>query len=111
MQDERQALADLLRFGAQRVLLSCGARGCYYATADSTMFFHSPRVEEISPVGSGDSLVGAFAAKLLEGADEVEAVRWGVAAGSANAAQLKPGFCTPEEIAALLDKVSIEQFS
>lgn len=108
LRDERQALSDILRFGAQRILLSCGARGCYFATPEKVLFFHAPKVKEISPVGSGDSLVGAFAAKLMQGLDEVQALRWGVAAGSANAAQLRAGFCSPEDVEALLSEVIIE---
>jgi len=111
------ALNELLNF-AEIVLLSCGERGCYFARRDSTKrvlkrdtiyFLHAPEVSEISSVGSGDALVGAFAAKVLQDEDELSALRWGVAAGAANAMQTQAGFCTQENIAALLEEVQIER--
>src|SRR5206468_1397636 len=84
--DERRAVRDMLRFGVEVVILSCGARGAYLGTASGVWFFHAPPVAEVSSVGSGDALVGAFAAQYLEHGDLVEAMRWGVAAGAANAA-------------------------
>jgi len=104
---ERRAVENFLNLGIEVVLLSCGARGAYLGTREQIVFFSSPRVREISSVGSGDALVGAFAAKFLESKDLIEAARWGVAAGAANASQARSAFCTREEIEVLLPQVGV----
>jgi fructose-1-phosphate kinase PfkB-like protein len=106
--DERRAVRDLRRKGAEIVLLSCGACGLYAGWSGGIEWFAAPRVETVSAVGAGDSLVGAFAAKWLETGDVFEAARWGVAAGSASAAQEKPAFVSRDEAAALMPQVRHE---
>lgn len=103
--EERKAAKDLRRHGVENVILSCGSRGAYLATGNGVEFFQSPEVGTVSPVGSGDSLVGAFAAKYLETGKMVESVAYGIAAGAANAAQLKPAFVQMADIEALLPQV------
>lgn len=95
--DERRAVRDLLRRGVEVVLLSCGARGLYVGHRGGIEWFEAPRVETVSAVGSGDALVGAFAATWLQSGDLLEAARLGVAAGSANAAQEKSAFVAPAQ--------------
>lgn len=107
-QDERRAVHEILRRGVEVVILSCGARGAYLGTNDGIHFLRAPHIGEVSPVGSGDALVGAFAAKFLETSDLQQALRWGVAAGAANAMQAASAFVGPEEIAPLLSQVKVE---
>ena len=89
---QQSAVAELLKRGIAVVLLSCGARGCWLGHNDDHNSSHvewitAPDIEEVSPVGSGDALVGAFVATYRQSGDVVQSARWGVAAGSANAAQ------------------------
>jgi fructose-1-phosphate kinase PfkB-like protein len=107
--EERRALDEMLEFGVEVVLLSCGARGAWLGTREGRWFFTPPAIREISPVGSGDAFVGAFAAQYLRSGDLIEAVRWGVAAGAACASQTLSAFCTREEIEALVSEVSIRK--
>lgn len=107
--DELRAVRDMLGFGVEVVLLSCGDRGAYLGTAEGISFFSTPNVPEVSVVGSGDALVGAFAAQLLATGDIMEATRWGVAAGAANAAQVLSAFCDRADIEALLPQVQVQQ--
>jgi 1-phosphofructokinase family hexose kinase len=106
-QDERRAVRDILKRGVEVVILSCGARGAYCGTAEGMWFVQAPLVREVSPVGSGDALVGAFCAKLLETNDLLLAARWGVAAGTANATQSASAFVGPQHIEPLLDEIKI----
>lgn len=103
--DERRAVRDLGHRGVEVVLLSCGERGLYVGHRGGIEWFEAPRVETVSPVGSGDSLVGAFAATYLGSGDIFEAARVGVAAGSANAAQHQSAFVTPAEASPLVAQV------
>ena len=110
---EMDAVRALLELGVEVVILSCGERGAYLGAGRSGMaqdiwFLQSPPIEEVSAVGSGDALVGAFAAQFLKSGDVVEAARWGVAAGAANAAQLRAGFCERADIEPLLPQVQVE---
>jgi 1-phosphofructokinase family hexose kinase len=105
--EEQRAVDELLDLGVEVVLLSCGERGAYLSTRQSTHFFTPPRVEETSAVGSGDAFVGAFAAQYLQSGDLVEAARWGVAAGAANASQKLSAFCSRVEIEALVAHVEV----
>lgn len=103
--EERRAVRDLLNRGVQVVLMSCGARGLYVGYNDQIEFLVAPTVETVSPVGSGDSLVGAFAAKYLETGNVWEAAQWGVAAGTANANRFEASQVGPEEVAPLVGAV------
>jgi len=98
IEEERNAIKVLLRYNVQHVLLSCGKRGAYLGNADGITFFDSPKVQEISAVGSGDSFVGAFCAQWVLTGDLQNAMRYGVAAGAVNASQAKSAFCTMAEI-------------
>ena len=67
--EESRAVDELLDFGAEVVLLSCGVRGAWLGTQNQKVFFTPPFVEEVSAVGSGDAFVGAFAAQYLQSGD------------------------------------------
>jgi fructose-1-phosphate kinase PfkB-like protein len=106
---EVEAVRELLGLGIQVVILSCGERGAYLGTNGSVWFYHSPKTIEVSPVGSGDALVGAFLARYLETSDLHDAMGWGIAAGAANAGQVLPAFCKRGEIENLLHAVYAKQ--
>lgn len=66
------------------VVITLGASGAVAATADEAWHQPSPRpAEVVDTTGAGDAFVGALAAVLAAGRPLAEAVRWGVAAGSA----------------------------
>lgn len=106
-QEERRAVRDILKRGVEIVILSCGARGAYFGTAQGIWFVQAPIIDEVSAVGSGDSLVGAFCAKFLETGDLFLAARWGVAAGTANATQIKSAFIATSDIEPLVDEIKV----
>lgn len=99
---QRDAVSELMARGVEVVLLSCGARGLWLGHSSHVEWLAAPAIQEISPVGSGDSLVGAFIATYLQTGDIYEAARWGVAAGSANAAQLEAARVGPEDAKRLM---------
>ncbi|MFN3219057.1 MAG: 1-phosphofructokinase family hexose kinase [Acidimicrobiales bacterium] len=90
--------------------VSLGAEGAMLARPDEEpVWFGAPPVEQVvSTVGSGDSMVAGMVAALIGGADLVDAVRRGVAAGSA--AVLTPGtdLCHPADVERLYHLVSVE---
>lgn len=79
------AVRRIQAMGAQAVVLSLGSRGAIGATDAATWEAVPPRVDAISPIGSGDAMAAALMWSLRNGAEFPEALRWGVAAGSASA--------------------------
>jgi 6-phosphofructokinase 2 len=79
------AARTLLQLGANHaVVVSLASRGAMLVAADSDpILVSAPRVSVVSAVGAGDSLVGAMALALEGGVPLIEAVRRGVAAGTA----------------------------
>jgi 1-phosphofructokinase family hexose kinase len=81
----RTAVQRILDLGAQSVILSLGSRGAIAAKGAQIVEVVPPRVAAVSPIGAGDALNAAFVWASLNGSDFFDAVRWGVAAGTASA--------------------------
>lgn len=79
------AARTLLARGAPAVVLTLGADGALAATNAGCWHAASPPVESTSAVASGDSFLAGLVAALVSGRELPEALRWGVAAGAANA--------------------------
>jgi len=103
--------ADLGRFraelGCDGVVVSDGPGELHCVTRDAHLVVAPPRVREVSAVGSGDALTGAFAWALDRGAALEVALREGVAAGAANAEQLLVCEFDVGRWRALLDEVAL----
>jgi len=80
-----EAAAHIRAMGAESVVLSLGSRGAVAAFADGLMEAIPPRVEALCPIGAGDALSAAFAWSMERKPNPAEALRWGVAAGTASA--------------------------
>jgi len=68
-----------------------------------------PRVDAISPIGAGDALAAAFAWASEKNNDFADALRWGVAAGTASATLPGMSFATLEETRAIHDEVDLRR--
>lgn len=74
---------------AEVIVVSMGASGASLITADEYVHFRSPLVPIQSKVGAGDSMVGGITLALTQGKELKDAVRYGIAAGTA--AVMTPG--------------------
>lgn len=84
--------------GAQTVVLSLGSRGAIAAGWNRRLWEATPpRIDAISPIGSGDALAAALVWSMVNGDEFEEALRWGVAAGSASAKLPGLNFATLEQ--------------
>ena len=71
--------------GAHSVVLSLGSRGAIGRSGKELVEVIPPRIEALCPIGAGDALAAAFTWAMDKDKEFVDAVRWGVAAGTASA--------------------------
>lgn len=102
------AARRIREMGAQSVILSLGARGAVGVAATGEVFEAiPPRIEAICPIGAGDALAAAFVWSLDGGSGFSEALRWGVAAGTASARLPGVSFPTLEQAQEIYARVEI----
>mgnify|MGYP002795422805 CR=1 FL=1 len=74
---------------AEILIVSLGARGAMVVTPETIDYVIPPTVKQKSTVGAGDSMGAGLSLSLSRGDELREAVKWGVAAGTA--ATITPG--------------------
>jgi len=103
-----EAVSHIRAMGARAVVLSLGSRG---ATAvregEPPVEVVPPRVDALCPIGAGDALAAAFTWAMAMKGDFVEAVRWGVAAGTASARLPGVSFASLEQTRAVFERVEV----
>ena len=88
--DAERAAADLIARGAGAAIITLGENGALYHDGARTV--HVPSFNAgpvVETTGAGDAFNGGFATRLSEGADPVEAVRFGCA--TAGISVTRPG--------------------
>lgn len=80
-----EAAVQIHHMGAQSVILSLGGRGAIGITQNETWELIPPRIDALSPIGSGDAMAAAFVWAMDRKKPFADALRWGVAAGTASA--------------------------
>jgi 1-phosphofructokinase family hexose kinase len=80
-----EAAGQIRQMGPESVVLSLGSRGAIGAFADGLYEALPPRVDAVSPIGSGDALTAAYVWSMARKTNAPDALRWGVAAGTASA--------------------------
>jgi 1-phosphofructokinase family hexose kinase len=80
-----EAAERVRAMGAENVVLSLGSRGAIGAFADGLYEALPPRIDAVCPIGAGDALTAAYVWAMRRKPNAAEALRWGVAAGTASA--------------------------
>ena len=80
----RDAALLFIKLGVQHSVVSMGAMGAMYITADKTLFAPALRVETKSTVGAGDAMIGGMLLGYEIEKDMARAFRYGIAAGAAS---------------------------
>lgn len=81
--DTAQAAATrLIAMGAGKVIITLGAQGSLFADGQRFEHFPAPVVKAVDTTAAGDTFVGGFAAALVAGQDEVQAIRFGQVAAA-----------------------------
>ena len=102
--------AELIRrMGPETVVLSLGSRGAIAALEDGLIEAIPPRVDAVCPIGAGDALSAAYIWSMIRKANPVEAMRWGVAAGTASARLPGMGFASLEQTREIYRQVEVRR--
>jgi 1-phosphofructokinase family hexose kinase len=102
--------AELIRrMGPESVVLSLGSRGAIGAFGDGLLEAIPPRVDAVCPIGAGDALSAAYAWSLHKKPNHAEALRWGVAAGTAKAKLPGMNFASLEQTREVYRQVEVRR--
>lgn len=89
LEQDKFAMDIIAKGQCDVVVVSLGAEGSLLATRNGLLRLKAPEVPALSKVGAGDSMVAGIVVGLVSGKTITDAVRYGVAAGTA--AVMSPG--------------------
>ncbi len=95
--------------GPESVALSLGSRGAVGAFKNGIIEALPPRVDAVCPIGAGDALTAAYVWSMRRNNDHAEALRWGVAAGTASARLPGMNFATLVQTEEIYRKVELRR--
>jgi 1-phosphofructokinase family hexose kinase len=95
--------------GPESVVLSLGSRGAVGAFRDGVIEALPPRVDAVCPIGAGDALSAAYVWSMARKPDGPEALRWGVAAGTASARLPGMTFASLEQTREIYSQVEMRR--
>lgn len=106
------AAASLRKMGAGSAVVH-GRDLCVAQVAQggvvSTLVGRPLPVDVVSAVGSGDSLLGGYAAYMMEGRPPAECLRFGMGCAVANTLSYGAGLFAPEEARRLAEQIEVEE--
>ena len=105
----RDAALLFIRLGVQHSVVSMGAMGAMYISADKTLFAPALRVETKSTVGAGDAMIGGMLLEKKKKKDMARAFRYGIAAGAASVMTEGTQLIVRSDFDALLDQVRVQE--
>ena len=105
----RDAALIFIRLGVKHSVVSMGAMGAMYISADKTLFAPALRVETKSTVGAGDAMIGGMLLGYEIEKDLAKALRYGIAAGAASVMTEGNQPIARSDFEALLDQVRIQE--
>jgi ribokinase len=105
--DDLAALCGQFAGTERTLVVTRGAHGAIYTSAEGVHTRPAPRIDAIDTVGAGDAFAGALAAALDRGADVDRAISEGLAAGALACTRrgAQPSMPTHDAIRALADRL------
>jgi 1-phosphofructokinase family hexose kinase len=104
-----EAAVRIRALGAESVVLSLGSQGAVASDGSGSIHAIPPRVDVVCPIGAGDALAAAFVWSMRRDGDFENAVRWGVAAGTASARLPGVSFATREQTEEVYRQVEVRR--
>ena len=105
--DPIEQARELIAHGAGAVGITQGKDSAMLITADRVFRYSIPHISALNPIGSGDSVSAGVSFAIAKGSTLPEAFAFGLACGTANAMNKKPGVVKPEQIAELVPQITI----
>ena len=113
-EDFQLGLDEISDLGARNVIITCET-GCFALLRDGkdTHRYHAvaPRVDPVSTVGAGDTLVAGFLAARHAGRSNEESLAAAVAAGAASTLELGAAVFDPRQAARLQTGVEVSELA
>jgi 1-phosphofructokinase family hexose kinase len=104
------AAEEIRRMGPDVVMLSLASRGAVAACSSGLYEAIPPPIEAVCPIGSGDALTAGYAWRMNQPRATVsDALRWGVAAGTASALQPGMAFASFAETESMYHRVEMRR--
>jgi len=104
-----EAAERMRTMGPETVLLSLGSRGAVGAFSEGLYEALPPRVDAVCPIGAGDALSAAYVWAMERKHNRLEALRWGVAAGTASSRLPGMTFATLEQTREIHKQVELRR--
>ncbi len=104
-----EAAERIRSMGAESVVLSLGSRGAVAAYPDGLLEALPPRVEALCPIGAGDALSAGYSWAMQRKLNAADALRWGVAAGTASAKLPGMNFATLAQTQEIYRQVEVRR--
>jgi len=105
-----EAAEDIHAMGPEMAVLTIGSRGAIGRLPSGTHEAVPPQVEAVCPIGAGDALRAAFAWSMQNKPNHaVDALRWGVAAGTASARLAGMNFASLPQAEEIYHKVEVRR--
>lgn len=105
--DFRSALDSLLRIGVTYCIITAGGSAFYAATREGMWKIRPPSVKAVNATGSGDSMIAGLLFGLTRGWNFERCLRFGAAAGAANASVWEVAASRKEQVEALESAVEV----
>ena len=104
-----EAAERIRTMGPESVVLSLGSRGAVGAVREGLFEALPPRVDAVCPIGAGDALSAAYTWAMERKNHAVDALRWGVAAGTASARLPGMKFASLEQTEEIYKQVELRR--
>lgn len=95
--------------GIEKVVVSLGGDGSVMACEEGVFRGRAPKIEVVNPVGSGDTMVGAFAVAMARGMSAPEQLAYAMSCASANCLTASTGHFDMAVAEELLSGTSVEK--
>lgn len=102
-----EAVRAIHALGVKNVLISLGKAGALLSDGETVWLAKPPEIEEHNPVGAGDAMVGGFMGALYHNLALVDALRWGIASGTAAASLNGTAMGSKEFVESLVEQVEV----
>lgn len=107
LEDIEKYAREILAKGAKNVIISMAGDGALLVTPEAAYFAKPIKGTVKNSVGAGDSMVAGFTGEYVKSGDPIEALKWGVACGTATT--FSNDLATAEFIKETYQEVEVEK--